>query len=157
MPNIAWAISEHIHNKIGARTLFATHYHQLADLAEIYPGIVNCHVQVREWGDQVIFLRKIVEGGTDKSYGIHVAQLAGLPRQVINRAGEVLDDLEASRVQADGHAKKAGSKSKHQLEQLALFGQTSPLLDEIEAIDISSITPLQAINKLYELQQKTQG
>ncbi|MBT7081873.1 MAG: DNA mismatch repair protein MutS, partial [Chloroflexi bacterium] len=153
--SLAHAIAEYIHNhpKLGAKTIFATHYHELVELAGYLPRVKNFNVAVSEDEGRVVFLRRIVPGGTDKSYGIHVAQLAGLPMQVLNRAGEVLDDLEASRTQADGHTKKAHRKTKYQLEQLALFGNGSPVLDEIEAIDISSMTPLQALNKLYELQQ----
>jgi DNA mismatch repair protein MutS len=156
--SLAHAIAEYIHNhpKLGAKTIFATHYHELVELAGYLPRVKNFNVAVSEDEEKVVFLRKIVPGGTDKSYGIHVAQLAGLPKTVLHRAGEVLLDLEASRVQADGH-KKPGRKSKAKLEQLALFGQKTPLADEIDSIDISSMTPLEAINKLYELQQKAKG
>jgi len=156
--SLAHAIAEYIHNhpKLGAKTIFATHYHELVELAGYLPRVKNFNVAVSEDEGKVVFLRKIVPGGTDKSYGIHVAQLAGLPKTVLHRAGEVLIDLEASRAQADGH-KKPGRKSEAKLEQLALFGQKTPIADEIDSIDISSMTPLEAINKLYELQQKAKG
>jgi len=156
--SLAHAIAEYIHNypKLGAKTIFATHYHELVEMAGYLPRVKNFNVAVSENGGKVVFLRKIVPGGTDKSYGIHVAQLAGLPKSVLHRAGEVLIDLEASRARADGH-KMAGSKSKANLDQLPLFGQKSSLADEIDRIDISSMTPLEAINKLYELQQKAKG
>jgi len=153
--SLAHAIAEYIHNhpKLGAKTIFATHYHELVELAGYLPRVKNFNVAVSEDEGKVVFMRKIVPGGTDKSYGIHVAQLAGLPKSVLHRAGEVLIDLETSRNQKDGH-KKPGRKSKAKLEQLMLFGQKPPLLDEIDGIDISSMTPLEAINKLYELQQR---
>ena len=87
-------MGEHIHEKVGARTLFATHYHELTELALLLPRVVNCNVAVREWKDDVIFLRKIVEGATDKSYGIHVARLAGIPPEVVGRARVILANLE---------------------------------------------------------------
>ncbi|MFC1979167.1 DNA mismatch repair protein MutS, partial [Chloroflexota bacterium] len=153
--SLAHAIAEYIHNhpKLGAKTIFATHYHELVELAGYLPRVKNFNVAVSEDEGKVVFLRKIVPGGTDRSYGIHVAQLAGLPKSVLHRAGEVLIDLEDNRTRADRH-KKGGRKSKAKLEQLTLFGQKSPLLDEIDGLDISSMTPLEAINKLYELQQK---
>ena len=91
--SLAWAIAEHVASEVRCRTLFATHYHELTDLAHRFKGVKNLNVAVREWEDQVIFLHRIVEGGTDRSYGIHVARLAGVPRPVIDRARQLLDDL----------------------------------------------------------------
>ncbi|MCP4000609.1 MAG: DNA mismatch repair protein MutS, partial [Gammaproteobacteria bacterium] len=93
--SIAWALTEYIYEHLKARTLFATHYHELAELALLFPGIRNYNIAVREWEDEIIFLRKIIEGGTDKSYGIHVARLAGMPNEVIQRARVILANLEA--------------------------------------------------------------
>ena len=92
--SIAWATVEHLHDRIGARTLFATHYHQLTDLAGRKSGVHNLNVAVREWQDEIVFLHKIVEGGTDRSYGLHVARLAGVPDELVDRAREILRDLE---------------------------------------------------------------
>jgi DNA mismatch repair protein MutS len=166
--SIAWAVAEHILDKtrIGARTLFATHYHELVELADTHPGAKNYNVAVREWEDQVVFLRKIVEGGTDRSYGIHVAQLAGLPAQVIERAREILVTLEKTS-EADESvsaalddklpaAHKVPAESEHKEPvQLSLFGSRGDdIIDELNAVDISNMTPLQALNKLQELKKK---
>ncbi len=121
--SIAWAVAEHLHNVVGAKTLFATHYHELTELAATLPRVKNYNVAVREWHDQVIFLHKILPGGTDKSYGIQVARLAGLPKEVIQRAKEVLGNLEEAELSAEGKPKLAKTrKSKvHELPQLYLF------------------------------------
>jgi DNA mismatch repair protein MutS len=148
--SIAWAVAEFIHNhpKLGAKTLFATHYHELVDLAGILPRVKNFNVAVAEEGDKVIFLHKIVPGGTNRSYGIHVAQLAGLPKSVIVRAQEVLAELES-------HAAKEAKVPRRKASlQIPLFTQGSPLADEISRLDIDSMSPLEAITKLYELQRK---
>ena len=110
--SIAWAVAEHLHNGVGAKTLFATHYHELTELAATLPRVKNYNVAVREWHDQVIFLHKILPGGTDKSYGIQVARLAGLPKEVIARAKEVLNNLEEAELSADGKPKLAETKKK---------------------------------------------
>jgi len=105
--SIAWSIAEFLHDRTKARTLFATHYHELTELEMTRPGVKNYNVAVREWNDQIIFLRKIIRGGADKSYGIQVARLAGLPPEVIARAKEVLNNLEGSELNADGKPKLA--------------------------------------------------
>ena len=150
--SIAWAVAEFIHNhpELGAKTLFATHYHELVDLAGILPRVKNFNVAVAEEGDKVIFLHKIVPGGTDRSYGIHVAQLAGLPKSVIVRAQEVLAELES-------HASKKGKVPRHKASlQIPLFPKDSLLADEISRLDIDSMSPLEAITKLYELKRMAQ-
>ncbi len=147
--SIAWAVAEFIHNhpELGAKTLFATHYHELVDLADILPRVKNFNVAVAEEGNKVIFLHRIIPGGTDKSYGIHVAQLAGLPRSVIARAQEVLNELE-------GHPSKKGKVSRQKTSlQIPLFSQDSILVDEIGRLEIDSMSPLEAITKLYELKR----
>ena len=147
--SIAWAVAEFIHNhpELGAKTLFATHYHELVDLAYILPKVKNFNVAVAEERGKVILLHKIVPGGTDRSYGIHVAQLAGLPRSVIARAQEVLNDLE-------GHPSKKDKVSHHKASlQIPLFPKDSILVDEINRLDIDSMSPLEAITKLYELKR----
>ncbi|MBV9463675.1 MAG: DNA mismatch repair protein MutS, partial [Verrucomicrobiae bacterium] len=122
--SIAWAVVEHLHDRVKAKTLFATHYHELTELARQLPRVKNCNVAVREWNDQIIFLRKIVEGGADKSYGIQVARLAGLPRNVIDRAKQILHKLESfgeERPAADAEKPARGKRSKADL-QMNLFG-----------------------------------
>ncbi len=147
--SIAWAVVEHIHNHphLRAKTLFATHYHELTQLADLLPGVRNYNVAVTEADGKVVFLHKIVAGGADKSYGIHVAQLAGLPGPVIQRANEIMSELERS----SGQAIRINPQAA---QQAALFPETSPLLDELEAVDVNSLSPIEALNKLFEWQKK---
>ena len=152
--SIAWAVVEYIHNhpRLQAKTLFATHYHELTDLANILPLVRNYNVAVAEEGDRVVFLRKVVPGGADKSYGIHVAQLAGLPRSVIHRAEEILGLLERE-------ASRSPVKARRPAEvlQLPLFATDHPVVEELKELDVTQMTPLEAITKLYELQTKAGG
>ena len=151
--SIAWAVAEFIHNypKLETKTLFATHYHELVDLANTLPRVKNFNVAVAEEGDKVIFLHKILPGGTDRSYGIHVAQLAGLPKSVIVRAQEVLAELENSRTS------KKSKVSRHKAQsQLPLLPQDSLLADELARLDADSMSPLEALTKLYELKRMAQ-
>jgi len=147
--SIAWSVIEYIHNhpRLRARTLFATHYHELTQLSELLPGIRNYNVAVAENGTQVIFLHKIVPGGTDRSYGIHVAQLAGIPRPVISRASEILQQLEAS----SGSTIKVDAVPS---QQLTLFPETNPLLEELKAVDLNTLPPIEALNILYEWRRR---
>jgi len=147
--SIAWGIIEYIHNhpQLRAKTLFATHYHELTQLADSLPGIRNYNVAVAEADGQVVFLHRIVPGGADKSYGIHVAQLAGLPAPVIQRANEIMLELEKT-------SGRALTISPHMAQQAALFPETSPLLDELGAVDVNSLSPIEALNKLFEWQRK---
>lgn len=147
--SIAWAVVEYIHNHpdLRAKTLFATHYHELTQLAELLPGIRNYNVAVSEADGKVVFLHRIVPGGADRSYGIHVAQLAGLPRTVIQRATEMLKELEAS----SGSAVKINPLTA---QQLALFPETNPLTSELEKLDLNTLSPLEALNKLYEWKKR---
>ena len=153
---IARAIIEYLHNnkRCGARTLFATHYHELVEVAQMLPRIRCMNVAVTEEGGKVVFLRKIVPGGADKSYGVHVAQIAGIPRPVIHRAEEILVELERK-----GDA-KARRKAMQDIAvptalQMTLFAaEQHPLIEEIKALAIDELTPIEAISKLYELQQK---
>ncbi|MGO8678737.1 MAG: DNA mismatch repair protein MutS [Limisphaerales bacterium] len=119
--SLAWSIVEHLHNQVGAKTLFATHYHELTELAARLPRLKNYNVAVREWRDQIVFLRKIVEGGTDKSYGIQVARLAGLPKAVLDRAKEILHNLEESELTPEGNVRQSTrrQKDRDKLQQLA--------------------------------------
>ena len=119
--SLAWSIVEHLHNQVGAKTLFATHYHELTELAARLPRLKNFNVAVREWHDQIVFLRKIVEGGTDKSYGIQVARLAGVPKTVLERAKEILGNLEESELTPEGNVRQATRRQqdRDKLKQLA--------------------------------------
>ena len=176
--SIAWAVAEYLHTKIRARTLFATHYHELAELALTMDRVKNYTVAIKEWNDQIIFLRRVVEGGADKSYGIQVARLAGLPQAVIQRAKEVLANLEkaefnelgepvaASRVHANGNegwknADKGfhrGSPARSPEPQLGLFASEAGLLfKEIAELQLDNMTPLDAMNKLHELKKKVES
>lgn len=172
--SIAWAVSEHLldEKRMGAKTLFATHYHELVELASKYKRAKNYNVAVHEDGEKVTFLRKVVSGGADQSYGIHVARLAGLPRSVIVRAQQILEVLEQHNlsVETDGVAnrpQKADQKiprpkrriTRKTLQsdslQMALFTpKTHPLLEEIRQLELSQITPLDAVNILYDLKAK---
>ena len=153
--SIAQAVVEYIHNdsRVGSKTLFATHYHELVGLAKVLPRVVNYNVAVAEEDGKAIFLHKVVPGGTDKSYGIHVAQLAGLPRSVINRAQEVLADLEGNSHRNSEDISRRRSRVPPG-EQLSFFQGRPEVLDELQKLDVSSMTPLEAITKLYELQEK---
>ena len=149
--SLAWAIVEFLHNhpRLKPRTLFATHYHELTGLADFLPDVANFNVAVTEEGGEVTFLHHIAPGGADRSYGIHVAQLAGLPRDVITRAGEILNDLERHAPTAAVEPSRLSSG-----QQIALFPESSPFLDELQQLDVNALTPLQAINKLYEWKQR---
>jgi DNA mismatch repair protein MutS len=147
--SIAWAMVEYVHNhpQLRAKTLFATHYHELTQLADLLPGVRNYNVAVAEADNKVVFLHKIVPGGADRSYGIHVAQLAGLPGPVVQRANEIMAQLEKT----SGHAVKI---NPHAAQQVALFPETNPLLDELKGLDINGLSPIEALNKLFEWQKK---
>ena len=157
---IAWAVAEYIHNVIGAKTLFATHYHQLNALEEQLPRVRNYRILVREEGERMVFIRRIVRGGTDRSYGIQVARLAGLPAGVIERAKQVLWSLEEeARAGRPAPSKVKPPPLDFSLGQLSLFGPAEPdprldYLKQIESLDINSLTPLAALNFLNELKQK---
>ncbi len=152
--SLAWAIVEDIHDRIGCRTLFATHYHELTDLALACEKVRNLNVAVREWNDQLVFLHKIIEGAADKSYGIHVARLAGIPKPVIDRARQLLAQLESAPLDATGRPKLARRRrgaSTDSPYQLMLFVPAShPVLEAIRHLDINSITPLQALELIAE-------
>lgn len=155
--SIAWAITEYIQRKIKAKTLFATHYFELTELEALMPGIKNHNVQVKEWGDKIVFLRKIVRGSADRSYGIHVAQLAGLPGEIISRAQEVLKDLENANYAEDGRPKIGASAQQHPKSagQLDLFAPPDDRIkQEIEKLDVDNLTPIEALVKLKEIKEK---
>jgi len=154
---LAWAIVEHLHDVLGARTLFATHYHQLTDLAQRLKGVCNKSVAVREWEDSIVFLHKIVEGGTDRSYGIHVARLAGVPQRLLERARAILGDLEedaedlAPRIAGQKVVSPDGAASTAS-QQLSLFGSAPSAVErELKALALDELTPLQALIELQRL------
>jgi DNA mismatch repair protein MutS len=153
--SLAWAVVEHLHDRVACRTLFATHYHELTDLEKSLDRIKNLNVAVREWEDEVVFLHKIVPGAADKSYGIHVARLAGVPRGVIERAKDILAQLEEEHLDAEGRAKIARrpQKVKRGSVQLTLFGPADhPLLDDIRRVDLNQMTPLAAMQLIQQWQ-----
>jgi DNA mismatch repair protein MutS len=153
--SLAWAIAEHL-ALLKVRTLFATHFHELTALAEEFPGARNYNVSVKEWNDEVIFLHKIVAGGTDDSYGIYVAKLAGIPKEVVKRSQEILARLELS-----GSLQEKIRKVPPPEGQLALFAGNTDMLEKIkrdfDGIDLNRLTPLEALNKLQELKGKLNG
>ena len=149
---IARAVVEHLHNAgaRAAKTLFATHFHEMVELASALPRVKNYNVAVTEEGGKVVFLHRILPGGADKSYGIHVAELAGLPKAVLQRAREVLAALES----ADGRAPAAGSRRRQEARHLPLIAPPSKLVEELAGLDVDSMTPLEAIARLYELRER---
>ena len=149
--SLAWAITEHIANHIKCRTLFATHYHELTALAELLVNVKNCNVAVREWMDEVVFLHKIVSGGTDKSYGIHVAKLAGIPKAILERSKEILAELENTFQKEAGGEKFTKQRTKEP-ETAMLFDQKEKdVLEKLKSLDVNNLTPIQAINLLTEI------
>ncbi len=159
--SIAWAIVEYLHKADqggGPRTLFATHYHELTDLSRVLSGVKNYNVQVKEWNDEIIFLRKIIPGGTDKSYGIQVARLAGLPKKVLDRAHEVLFNLEQSEFDEVGIPKISHSENcdpKHSTGQLGLFPEPeNPLIKIIKSIDPNELSPREALDILFKITEQ---
>jgi DNA mismatch repair protein MutS len=153
--SIAWAVAEHILNEIRARTLFATHYHELTELGITHNEVRNYNVSVKEWGDEIIFLRKIEEGPSDKSYGIQVARLAGISEDIVNRAKEVLANLEKEELDETGTPKFADKKAKGGASQLDLFASMpDTIVKEIMNLDVKGLTPEDALNKLLELKRR---
>jgi DNA mismatch repair protein MutS len=152
--SIAWAVAEHLHDVVGARSLFATHYHELTDLARERPRVKNCCIAVKEQGGRVIFLRKLVAGGASRSYGIEVAKLAGLPPEVLERARELLINLEQSEIDEAGHARLA--RKVKPSAQLGLFGasQEHPLLEALRGFSVEGSTPLEALNAIAEWKKR---
>jgi DNA mismatch repair protein MutS len=153
--SIAWAVTEFIHEKIQAKTLFATHYHELTELSLIFPRVKNFNISIKEWGDKLIFLRKVCEGSADKSYGIEVAKLAGLPREVTLRAREVITNFEKLEISESGFPKLGKSKKRHLPEQLTLFEteeQKQEIIEELRRLNLNTITPLEALNILTKFQ-----
>ena len=158
--SIAWAVVEYIAQKLKARTLFATHYHELTRLSNTFPNVKNFNIAVREWNEQILFLRKIVEGGTDKSYGIQVARLAGIPKEVVARAKKILAGLETGTflgktVEAQP-VPQPEAPEEGSIPQLSFFGTgaTHPILEELKGLDVDGLTPRDALNLLGEWKKK---
>ncbi len=151
---LAWAITEHIATRLKCRTLFATHYHELTELAELFENVRNYNVAVREWMDEVVFLHRILPGGTDKSYGIHVAKLAGIPRPILERSGEILEELESAFAKEATGEHLARHKTKEP-DRDALFVQKhKSVLDKLATTDVNRLTPLEAINLLSQIKEE---
>ena len=147
--SIAWAIAEHLHDRIRAKTIFATHYHELIELADLKEAIRNFSVAVKEWNGEVLFLYKIIPGGVSRSYGVQVASLAGLPKEVITRANEMLGKLQ------DKSFQSPVSYSMNTKEQLPLFQSSrNECLEELSSLNLDNMTPISAMQVLYDLQKK---
>ena len=148
---LAWAITEHIAAKIKCRTLFATHYHELTELSELFANIKNCNVAVREWMDEVVFLHKILPGGTDKSYGIHVAKLAGIPKPILERSKEILAELETTFQKEASGSHLAKNKTKKPDADTLFVQKHKSVLDKLASVDVNNLTPIEAINLLNKI------
>ncbi|MHC4259446.1 MAG: DNA mismatch repair protein MutS, partial [Planctomycetota bacterium] len=155
--SLAWAVTEHIANKVKCRTLFATHYHELTELAELFANVKNCNVAVREWMDEVVFLHRILPGGTDKSYGIHVAKLAGVPKPILERSKEILEELEAT-FQKEASGKHLSKHKTKEPDKDSLFVQKhKSVLDKLASTDVNNLTPIEAINLLNQIKDEIEG
>ena len=162
--SLAWAIIEHIHKYKHALTLFATHYHELTELENIYPDIKNYNVAVKLWNDEMVFIRKIERGGADQSYGIQVARLAGVPDKVIRRAKEILKNLEEHEISPQGLSASIRRKLSRDIPQIDIFEvladkaqENDPLIAEIKELDLNQLSPVQAWQFLQEIQSKLLG
>ncbi|HUS73212.1 MAG TPA: DNA mismatch repair protein MutS [Sedimentisphaerales bacterium] len=152
--SLAWAITEHIATKIKCRTLFATHYHELTELAELFTNVKNCNVAVREWMDEVVFLHKILPGGTDKSYGIHVAKLAGVPKSILERSKEILEELESTFAKEATGEHLSRHKTKEPDKDSLFVQKHKSVLDKLSSTDVNNLTPIEAINLLNEIKNE---
>jgi DNA mismatch repair protein MutS len=150
---IAWAVTEHLHDRVGCKTMFATHYHELMQLPERLAHARNLNVAVRETGDTIVFLHRLEPCGTDRSYGIHVAELAGLPAAVVARSREVLHTLEGEHRMVPGEAAEPDRGQLGLFEPAAARGP-DPVRTELERIDVDSLTPLEALNRLADLKRR---
>jgi DNA mismatch repair protein MutS len=158
--SLAWAVAEHLATSDRARpkTIFATHYHELTDLADGIAGVVNFHVAAREFQDEIVFLHKVIEGRSDRSYGIQVARLAGLPPAVVRRATTILRSLEQDELQRGGRPSLSGTPAAPQA-QLGLFqapADTHPVIERLRTLNVDALTPLDALNLLAELRREAE-
>jgi DNA mismatch repair protein MutS len=154
--SIAWALTEYLHERVGARTLFATHYHELNELADLFPRIQNVKVDVREYGDRVVFLHTVTPGSADHSYGIQVAQMAGLPEELTDRARTILRNLEGSDLTPHAQSKGRTTSGRVRIPepQLTLFDmRDDPIRQAIQSLDLERMTPLEALQVLAALKK----
>ena len=157
--SLAWAVAEHLATSPRARpkTLFATHYHEMTDLADSVPGVVNCHVVAREWKDEIIFLRRVEPGRSDRSYGIEVARLAGLPPETVQRARDILAGLENDELSRGGRPSFSGRPDDQQV-QLGLFRSPpagpARIAERLRAADLDELTPIEALTLLADLKRE---
>jgi DNA mismatch repair protein MutS len=151
--SLAWAITEYLVKQLGCRTLFATHYHELTELSDLLEGVKNFNVAVREYRDEVIFLHRIVPGGADKSYGVQVARLAGIPKEIISRAGEVLVELEQNFAR-ESHGSSLAAERTRDEGQMLLFDMPHPAVQQLRQMNLSNLTPEQAVELLKSLQKQ---
>ncbi len=152
--SLAWATTEHIASRIKCRTLFATHYHELTELAELFANVKNCNVAVREWMDEVVFLHKILPGGTDKSYGIHVAKLAGIPKTILDRSKEILEELESAFQKEATGEHLARHKTKEPDKDTLFVQKHKSVLEKLASTDVNNLTPIEAINLLNQIKNE---
>jgi DNA mismatch repair protein MutS len=159
--SIAWAVTEHLHERTRAKTIFATHYHELTQLADQLPALVNTNVAVKETGEDIVFLRRLEPGGADRSYGIQVGRLAGLPADVVGRAREILAELEGTHSQHGVGLGRRGARrpsSTPPPDQLSFFGAAvSPVVRKLKDLDLDAMTPIAALNCLVELKREAEG
>jgi len=152
--SLAWAITEYIATKIKCRTLFATHYHELTELAELFDNVRNYNVAVREWMDEVVFLHRILPGGTDKSYGIHVAKLAGIPGSITERSKEILEELESTFAKEASSDRLARHKTKEPDKDSLFVQKHKSVLEKLTSTDVNNLTPIEAINLLNQIKNE---
>jgi len=155
--SLAWAITEHLAPRRKCRTLFATHYHELPELAELFDNVRNYNVAVREWMDEVVFLHRILPGGTDKSYGVHVAKLAGIPKSILTRANEILGELESVFAKEATGDRLARNKTKESDRDALFVQKNKSVLDKLAAIDVNNLTPMEAMNLLNRIKNEIGG
>jgi DNA mismatch repair protein MutS len=158
--SIAWAVTEHLHEAVGAKTIFATHYHELTQLGDLLPGVLNWNVSVREVGEEIVFLRRLESGGADRSYGIQVARLAGVPPSIIARAGELLVELEGTHSGGGEGLGRHGAlrpASEPAPDQLSFFVGEHPLVTRLRKLSLEEMTPLEALNLLDRLRREARG
>ncbi len=154
--SIAWAVTEYVHEHLGAKTIFATHYHELTQLGDLLEGVRNLNVSVRELGHEIVFLRRLVEGGADRSYGIQVARLAGLPDEIVARARELLGELEGTHTHGgEGLGRRGAHRpgSEAAPDQLSMFQVEHPVVERLRALDPDGVTPREALDLLYDLKR----
>jgi DNA mismatch repair protein MutS len=158
--SIAWSVTEHLHEKIGAKTIFATHYHELTQLGDLLGGVKNMNVSVREVGDDIVFLRRLMDGGADRSYGIQVARLAGLPAGIVARARELLEELEGTHTSGGEGLGRHGAhrpRSEAPPDQLSIFQAEHPLVGRLRSLEPDDLTPKEALALLYDLRRAAKG